>query len=91
MKIGARKISANFEFQIEKYRSRVGWINIQPRLTPRLALVDPSHHRLIFFYLELKVALDSIILGVPHGGSLKGFANLFKVPIYIYVISVNIQ
>ena len=33
----------------------------EPRLTPQLGLVDPSNPRIIFFYLELKVALDSNI------------------------------
>ena len=32
------------------------------KITPGLGLVDPSHPRLIFFCLELKVALDSIKL-----------------------------
>ena len=37
----------------------MGWIcNSEPRLTLRLGVVDQSH--LVFFYLEIKVALDSI-------------------------------
>ena len=35
------------------------WIN-KSRLTPRFGLVDPSKPREIFFYLELKLALDSL-------------------------------